>query len=79
MARQCPRGHDGVKLGEVTDDTLAKQLTRQAPGLTEEKARQLEIKLEVAMAKIQSFGGEGDESVEGAIDKILRTGGIAIA
>jgi hypothetical protein len=79
MARQCPRGHDGIKPGEVADNTSAKQLTRQAPGLTEEKAQQLEIKLEVAMAKIQSFGGEGDESVQGAIDKISRTGGIAVA
>jgi hypothetical protein len=40
---------------------------------------QLEIKLEVAMAKIQSFGGEGDASVRGAIEKISRTGGIAVA
>jgi hypothetical protein len=79
MARQCPRGHDGIKPGEVTDDTSAKQLTRQAPDLAKDRAKQLEIKLEVTMAKIQSFGGEGDESVWGAIDKISRTGGIAIA
>jgi hypothetical protein len=31
------------------------------------------------MAKIQSFRGEGDESVQEAIDKISRTGGIAVA
>jgi hypothetical protein len=79
MARQCPRGHDGIKPGEVADDTSAKQLTRQAPDLAEDRAKQLEIKLEVAMAKIRSFGGEGDESVRGAIDKISRTGGIAVA
>jgi hypothetical protein len=78
MARQCPRGHDGIKPGEVTDDTSAKQLTRQAPDLTEDRAKQLEIKLEVAMAKIESFGGEGDASVRGAIDKISRTGGIVV-
>jgi hypothetical protein len=65
MAGQCPRGHDGIKPGEVTDDTSANHLTRQAPNLTEDKAKQLEYKLEVAMAKIQSFGGEGDESVRG--------------
>jgi hypothetical protein len=65
MARQCSRGHDGIKLREVTDDTSAYHLTRRAPGLTDEKARQLEIKLEVAMAKIQSFKGEGDESIQG--------------
>jgi hypothetical protein len=69
-ARQCPRGHDGIKPGEVTDDTSAKQLTRQAPDLTEGRAKQFEIKLEVAMAKIQSFGGEGDASIQEAIDKI---------
>jgi hypothetical protein len=79
MARQCPRGQDGIKPGEVADDILAYHLTRWAPGLTEEKARQLEIKLEIAMAKIHSFRGEGDESVQGAIDKILRTGRSTVA
>jgi hypothetical protein len=79
MARQCPRGYDDIKPGEVADDTSANHLTRQAPNLTEDKAKQLECKLEVAMAKIQSFGGEGDESVRGAIDKISRIGGIAVA
>jgi hypothetical protein len=79
VAWQCPRGHDGIKPGEVTDDTLANHLTRQAPDLAEDGAEQLEIKLEVAMAKIQSFGGEGDESVRGAINKISRTGRIVVA
>jgi hypothetical protein len=73
MARQCPRGHGGIKPGEVADDMSAYHLTHRAPDLIEEMAKQLEIKLEVAMAKIQSFGGEGDESVQGAIDKISRT------
>jgi hypothetical protein len=63
MARQCPRDHDVIKRGEVADDTLANHLTRQAPDLAEDRAKQLEIKLEVAMAKNQSFGGEGDKSV----------------
>jgi hypothetical protein len=31
------------------------------------------------MAEIQSFGGEGDESVQGAIDKISWIGGSAVA
>jgi hypothetical protein len=75
MARQCPRGHDGIRPGEVADDMSAYHLTRHAPDLAVEKAKQLEIKLEVAMAEIQSFGGKGDESVQGATDKILRTGG----
>jgi hypothetical protein len=79
MARQCPRGHDCIKPGEVTDDTSANHLTRQAPDLAEDRAKQLEIKLEVAMAKIQSFGGEGGESVQGPIDKISRTCGIIVA
>jgi hypothetical protein len=52
MARQCPRGHDGTKPREGADDTSASHLTHQAPGLAEEKAKQLEIKLEVAMAEI---------------------------
>jgi hypothetical protein len=65
MARQCPCGHDGIKPGEVADDVLAYHLTSHAPNLAMEKAKQLEIKLEVAMAKIQSFGGKGDESVQG--------------
>jgi hypothetical protein len=52
MAGQCPRGHDGIKPGEVTDGTSANHLTRQAPDLTDERAKQLENKLEVAMAKI---------------------------
>jgi hypothetical protein len=76
MARQCLRGHDGIKPGEVTDDMLA---NHQAPDLAEDRAKQLEIKLEFAMAKIQSFGGEGDASVRGAIDKTSRTGRITIA
>jgi hypothetical protein len=52
MAGQCPCGHDGIKPGEVADDTSANHLTRQAPDLAEDRAEQLEIKLEVAMAKI---------------------------
>jgi hypothetical protein len=31
------------------------------------------------MAKVQSFGGEGDANVREAINKISQTGGIAIA
>jgi hypothetical protein len=65
MARQCPCGHNGIKPGEVADDMSTYHLARQAPDLTVEKAKQLEINFEVAMAKIQSFGGEGDESVRG--------------
>jgi hypothetical protein len=79
MARQCPRGHDDTKPGEVADDMSTYHLTRQAPDLAEEKAKQLEIKLEVAISKIQSIGGEGDESIQGAIDKISQTGKSAIA
>jgi hypothetical protein len=52
MARQCPHGHDGTKPGEGADDTSASHLTRQAPDLAEEKSKQLEAKLEVAMAEI---------------------------
>jgi hypothetical protein len=63
MARQCPHGHDGIKPGKVADDMSAYHLTRHAPDLAVEKAKQLEIKLEVAMAKIQSFRGKGDESI----------------
>jgi hypothetical protein len=63
MAGQCLRGHDGIKPGQVADDTSVNHLTLQAPDLTEDRAKKLEIKLEVAMAKIQSFGGEGDASV----------------
>jgi hypothetical protein len=76
MARQCPCGHDGIKPREVVDDTSA---NHQAPDLAKDRAKQLEIKLEVAMAKIPSFGGEGAASVRGAIDKISRTSGIAVA
>jgi hypothetical protein len=52
MARQCPRGHDGSKPGEGADDTLTSHLTRQAPDLAEEEAKQLKTKLEVTMAEI---------------------------
>jgi hypothetical protein len=52
MARQCPCGHDGINPGEVADDMSAKQLTCQAPDLAVDRAKQLKIKLEVAMAKI---------------------------
>jgi hypothetical protein len=30
MAGQCPRGHDGIKPGEVADDTSVNHPTRQA-------------------------------------------------
>jgi hypothetical protein len=40
---------------------------------------QLEVKLEVAMAKILSFRGEGDASIQEAIDKISWTGRITVA
>jgi hypothetical protein len=36
-----------------------------APDLAEGKAKQLETKLEVSMAEIQSAGGDGDESTRG--------------
>jgi hypothetical protein len=65
MARQCPHGHDDIKPGEVADNMSAYHLTHDAPDLTVEGAKQLENKLEVTMAEIQSFGGEGDESVQG--------------
>jgi hypothetical protein len=52
MARQCSCGHDGTKPREGTDDTSTNHLTRQAPDLAEEKTKQLEIKLEVAMAEV---------------------------
>jgi hypothetical protein len=52
MARQCPRGHDGIKPREVADDMSTYHLTHQAPDLAEDRAKQLEIKLEVAMAKV---------------------------
>jgi hypothetical protein len=42
-------------------------------------AKQLEVKLMVAMAKIQSIGGEGDKSAQAAIDKISQTGKSVIA
>jgi hypothetical protein len=73
MAKQCPHGHNGTKPGEGADDTSASHLTRKAPDLTEEKAKQLETKLEVAMAEIQSIEGDRHESTKGVIDKISRT------
>jgi hypothetical protein len=65
MARQCSRGHNSTKPGKGADDTSTKHLSRQAPDLTEEEAKQLEIKLEVAMAEVKSIGGEGDKSTRG--------------
>jgi hypothetical protein len=79
MARQCPRGHDGTKPGEGVDDTSASHLTHQALDLTEGKAKRLETKLEVAMAEIQSVGGDRDESTKGVIDQISQIGRSAIA
>jgi hypothetical protein len=66
MVTQCPRGHEGIKPGEVADDMSAYRLACQAPDLAEDKAKQLEIKLEVAMAKIQSVGGDRDEGAKGS-------------
>jgi hypothetical protein len=79
MARQCPRGHDGTKQGEGADDTSASHLTHQASDLVEGKAKRLKTKLEVAMAEIQSTGGDRDESTRGVIDQISRIGRSAVA
>jgi hypothetical protein len=79
MARQCPRGHDGIKPGEVADDISVYRLARQAPDLAEDKAKQLEIKLEVDMAKIQSVGATETRAQKGAIDKISRIDRSAVA
>jgi hypothetical protein len=49
-----------------------------APDLAEGKAKQLETKLEVAMAEIQGAGGDGAEGVEGVINQISRTGRSAV-
>jgi hypothetical protein len=62
MARQCPRGHDDTKPGEGTDDTSTSPLTHQASDLAEGKAKRLKTKLEVAIAEIQSAGGDRDEN-----------------
>jgi hypothetical protein len=78
MVRQCPRGHDGTKPGEGADDTSVNDLTRQAPDLAKDRAKQLETKLEVTMAEIQSVGGNRDESAKGVINKISQTGGSAV-
>jgi hypothetical protein len=51
--------------GKGDDDTSASHLTRQAPDLTKGKAKRLETKIKVAMAKIQSTGGDRDESTRG--------------
>jgi hypothetical protein len=44
-----PRWHQAR---EVADDMSAYHLTRQAPDLTKDRAKQLEIKLKVTMAEI---------------------------
>jgi hypothetical protein len=79
MARQCPRGHDGTKPGEGADDTSASHRTHQAPNLAEGKAKWLKTKLEVAMAEIQSVGGDRDKSTGRVIDQISRTSGNTVA
>jgi hypothetical protein len=79
MARQCPRGHDDTKPGEGIDGTSASHHHSPAPDLAKGKAKQLETKLEVAMAEIQGAGGDGAESIEGVIDQISRIGRSAIA
>jgi hypothetical protein len=61
MARQCPRGHDGTKPGEGTDDMSARHRTPPAPDLTQGKAEQVKTKLEVAMDETVGAGGDGAE------------------
>jgi hypothetical protein len=41
-------------------------------------AKWFEVKLEVAMAEIQSVGSDRDEGAKGVIDKISRTGRSAV-
>jgi hypothetical protein len=62
MARQCPRGHDGTKPGEGTDDTSARHITHQHQISPRGKAKELEKKLEIAMAETLGAGGDGAES-----------------
>jgi hypothetical protein len=62
MARQCPCGHDDTKLGEGADDTSARHNTHQHQISPRGKARQLEKKLEVAMAETLGAGGGRAES-----------------
>jgi hypothetical protein len=71
-----PRWHQAK---ERRQRHVGNHLTRQAPDLAEDRAKQLEIKLEVAMAEVQSIGGEGDESAQGVINKISQTGRSTIA
>jgi hypothetical protein len=61
MARQCPRGHNGTKMGERADDTSTRHPTPPAPDLTQGKAKQLETMLEVAMAETLGAGGDRAE------------------
>jgi hypothetical protein len=63
MARQCPRGHNGTKPGEGADDTSARHSTYQRQISPRGKAKQLEEKLEVAMAETLGTGGDGAEGI----------------
>jgi hypothetical protein len=69
-AQEVPPWHGEAVLGEGADDTSASHVIHQAPDLAEGKAKRLETKLEVAMAEIQSTGGDRDESTRGVIDQI---------
>jgi hypothetical protein len=74
MARPCPCGHDGTKLGEGADNTSARHRTPPALDLTQGKAEQLETKLEVAMA--ETLGAGGDRA-EGTWKQSIRSHGQA--
>jgi hypothetical protein len=62
MARQCPRSHDVTKSGEGADDSSARHITHQHQISPRGKAKQLEEKLEVAMAETLGAGGGGAKS-----------------
>jgi hypothetical protein len=74
MARQCPRGHDGTKPGEGAEDSSARYITHQHQISPRGKAKQLEEKLEVAMA--ETLGAGGDEA-EGTREQSTRSHGQA--
>jgi hypothetical protein len=59
MARQCPHGHNGTKPGEGVDDLSVRHNIHQHQISPRGKAKQLEEKLEVAMAKTLGAGGGG--------------------
>jgi hypothetical protein len=72
MARQCSCGHDDTKPGEVANDTSAKHIIAPARGDIKGKPDSSGRSSRLSMAETLGAGGEGAESTEKQLGRLIR-------